>query len=285
MRPMLPPYRHDHAPDRTLAEGGVARWARRTRARRARIGGVIGGFVAAVLVNCATISMAQADDGRSVAILVEGPGGEAVADGIAAHIEQPNSVRPAQPMRAALAARGWRTLAPAAANRARSGQLVARAHAAAVQAGVDVAILVSMRKVHGTVRMHVWVIDAQGDGAWADKDVNPSSATPDGEADAVWDTTSGIFGAAKAAAPPAEARKTARKAGTAAPNEGWRTRPARGCFSGRSARSGRQARRRDRSRSIRRRLARVEPPRQSACRARASPPRVATRRSRSRGRN
>jgi hypothetical protein len=203
MRSMLPPYRHDHAPD-APSDGMSA-------PPRARNGGVIGGVLAAIFLNFATISLAHADNGRTVTILVEGPGGEAVADGIAAHIEQPNSVRPAQPLRAALAARGSRTLAPAAANAARSAQLVARAHAAAVQAGVDVAVLVSMRKVHGAIKMHVWVIDAQGEGAWADKDVNPASATPDSEADAVWNTVSGVFEATKTGGPSAEPRKTARK--------------------------------------------------------------------------
>jgi hypothetical protein len=177
---------------------------------RSRISGVILCALAVIFLDFATISMAHADDGRSVAILVEGPGGEAVADGIAAHIEQPNSVRAAQPLRAAL---GPRTLGPAAANPARSAQLVARAQAAAVQAGVDVAILVSIKKVRGTIKMHVWVIDAHGEGAWADKDISlPATAAADNEVDAVWETSSGVFAPAKKVAAPAPTpRKTPRK--------------------------------------------------------------------------
>src|SRR5215471_5491365 len=86
-----------------------------------------------------TADAARAEEGPSVVVVVEGAGSEALAAGIAAHIE-PHALRDPRGFRAALAARGTKALGPAAGNRARDAQLLARAHAAAADAHVDTAI-------------------------------------------------------------------------------------------------------------------------------------------------
>ena len=174
---------------------------------------IVGSLVALCAV--ATVSTARADVGRKIAIVVDGPGAAAIADGVGAHIDAPNTVRPGQPVRAALAAHGSKSFAAAAANTTRGAQLIARAKAAATQANVDVAILVSVRKAHGGNKMHVWVVDTQKDDAVVDKDVPlDATATADDEADAVWEASSDAVGtgkaAAVAAAPAPEAKPRAK---------------------------------------------------------------------------
>ena len=129
-----------------------------------------------------------------MAIVVEGPGSEALATAVGTHVEAPNSLRDAQTLKAALAARGARTLAPAVGNKVRDVQLVTRAHSAAVQANVDVAILVSLRKSRGVGQAHVWVVEAHGEGAWLDKDVPLEGAkSTESQGDAIWSAASGVF--------------------------------------------------------------------------------------------
>jgi hypothetical protein len=182
---------------------------------------IVGSLVALCAV--ATVSTARADAGRKIAIIVDGPGAGAIADGVGAHIESPNTVRPGQPVRAALAAHGSKSFAAAATNTTRGAQLIARAKAAAAQANVDVAILVSLRKAHGGNKMHVWVVDTQKDDAVVDKDVAlDAAASTDDEANAVWEASSDAVGTSKAAvaaapAPDAKPRAKGHAAKAAAP--------------------------------------------------------------------
>ena len=183
---------------------------------------IVGSLVALFAV--ATASTARADDGRKIAIVVDGPAGGAIADGVGSHVEAPNTVRPGQPLRAALAAHGSKSFAAAATNKTKGAQLVARAKAAAAQANVDVAILVSVRKAKGGNKVHVWVVDAQKDDALVDKEIPlDASATADDEANAVWEASSDSVGTAKAAvaaapapAPEAKPRAKAHAAATRA---------------------------------------------------------------------
>jgi hypothetical protein len=146
---------------------------------------------------------ARADStGRTAVIVVEGGGNDvAVASQIAAHIDAPHAVRDSKPFLAALAARGTRALAPAVGNRAADSQLIARAHAAASDAHVDVVILVTHRKNRRAVRGHLWVIDARQEGAVVDQDLAPGAAAND-EADAAWTASASLFAAAPPGPPP-----------------------------------------------------------------------------------
>jgi hypothetical protein len=143
-------------------------------------------------------SNAQADEGRAVVIVVEGGDGEAVAAGIASHIEAPYTVRDPKAFRAALGAR----LGPAVGSRARDAQLIARAHAAATDAHVDAVILVSIRKGRRGPLAHVWAVDAHAEGAAVDKDVSLAAAAgASDEADATWAAAAGVVPPIKDAAP------------------------------------------------------------------------------------
>jgi hypothetical protein len=71
-----------------------------------------------------------------------------------------------------------------------------------------------VRKAKGGNKMHVWVVDTQKDDALVDKEIPlDASATPDDEANAVWEASSDAVGTAKAAAaaaPPPEAKPRAK---------------------------------------------------------------------------
>jgi hypothetical protein len=156
---------------------------------------------------------ARAGDGRSAVVVVEGADSEAITAAVAAHVAAPHTVRDAHAFRASLAAHGFRTLAGAVANRGKDTQLIARAHAAAEDAKVDVAILVAIRKKGRKDRvLHVWVIDARRDGAVADEDVTVSHPGTDEQASAVWDLSSGLFPAPAPTPPPAPPEAEAKPA-------------------------------------------------------------------------
>ena len=159
---------------------------------------------------------ARAEVGRAVAIIVEGTAGPALAARIGTHVERPNAVRDAQPLRVALAARGSRALAAVEGNKGRNAQLIARVHSAATQTNVDVAILVTVRKSRSAIQMHVWVVGARGEAAWADKELSlESSATLEAQADAVWGLAASIF----PARPTQPAPPVAQQAPVTAPAE------------------------------------------------------------------
>jgi hypothetical protein len=159
---------------------------------------------------------ARADEGRAVVVVVEGADSDAIAAGIASHVEPPNAVRDARAFRDALSARGVRALAAAVGNRTRAALLVDRAHAAASDAHVDVAILVSVRKGKRGPQAHLWVIDAHADGAAVDKELalGPAAGSND-EAEAAWAASSAIFPARSAT--PSPAPPPPSPAGTASP--------------------------------------------------------------------
>jgi hypothetical protein len=156
---------------------------------------------------------AMAGDGRSAVVVVEGADSEAITAAVAAHVSAPHTVRDARAFRSSLAAHGFRTLAGAVGNHAKDTQLIARAHAAAQDAKVDVAILVAVRKKGKKDKvLHVWVIDAHGEGAVADEDVTVSKPGADEQASAVWDLSSGLFPASApshASEPEPEAKASA----------------------------------------------------------------------------
>jgi hypothetical protein len=169
----------------------------------------------AVCAACAVVaatSPARAAEGRTAVVVVEGGDNDAIAAAVGAHIEAPHTLHEARKFRASLAAHGFRTFAGAIGNKARDAQLVQRAHAAAREGNIDVAILVSIRKRKKDRLIHVWVIDAARDGAVADEDAPVSrTSSADDDASTVWRLASGLFPARAPSGPahPAEADEKA----------------------------------------------------------------------------
>jgi hypothetical protein len=153
----------------------------------------------------ATASDARAADrkGQVVAVVVEGPHADQVAGWLEDRVIAPDTLREGDAFRTALRAKGAPALHAAAGNGARDAQLVARASAAARDAGVDHAILVDVRSTPHATRVHVWHIDAQKSQAVVDTDVTlPPSAS------AMYTTRAVLALAPPADAAPAEPTRT-----------------------------------------------------------------------------
>lgn len=136
------------------------------------------------------------DEGRVVVVVVEGPANAEIAKSVGAHVTAPHKVDEPAAFRAALTRRGTRTLAPALKGGARNTELVAHARAAAADAKVDAAVLVTVSK--GNKRVHVWVVNAREEASDADKDVSvPAGGGAGAVADAVWTVAAGALPAPK----------------------------------------------------------------------------------------
>ena len=140
--------------------------------------------------------------GETVAVVVEGKGGDSVAGWLEDRVRAPDTLREGDALRAALRSRGALPLHAAAAGGPRDTQLVAKVRAAAREVGVDRAILVDLHRTASADRVHVWAIDLRHPGAMVDTDVTlPKTATP-------VDATRAIVGLLPAA-PPSEAAPAA----------------------------------------------------------------------------
>jgi hypothetical protein len=164
-------------------------------------------IVCMVCMTCIAPMAHAQSAGRAVVIVVEGGAGDGVASLIATHVDAPHVVRDPHSFLAALGARGTHLLAPGIDNRAINAILVKRAHAAADETHVDVAILVAHRKAHHNVRGHLWIIDAHSEGALVDEDL--ASTNSNDEATEVWTAAANLFPAVT---------KAASKATTATPS-------------------------------------------------------------------
>ncbi|HTQ44131.1 MAG TPA: hypothetical protein VMI75_15335 [Polyangiaceae bacterium] len=150
--------------------------------------------------------------GQVVAVVVEGPHADQVAGWLEDRVVAPNTLKEGDAFRTALRAKGAPALHAAAGNDARDAQLVARASAAARDAGVDHAILVDVRPTPRATRVHVWHIDAQRSQAVVDTDVTlPPSAS------AMYTTRAVLALAPPAEAAPAEPTRTESIAPAASP--------------------------------------------------------------------
>ena len=149
--------------------------------------------------------------GETVAVVVEGDGGDAIAPWLEDRVRAPDTLREGDAFRSALRSRGALPLRAAARGAGRDAQLIARARAAARETDVDRAILVDLHRTARGARVHVWAIDLQHPGAAVDSDVTlPASAT-------AIDATRAILGLLPAAAASAEASPASATGPAAAP--------------------------------------------------------------------
>jgi hypothetical protein len=130
---------------------------------------------------------AAADEPRSVAVLAEGPGADAVAASLASRLSGSFAVRGAHDVRVALGS-AQAPIANGLKSRRAGEDLVARARAAAKEAHVDVAILLHVRKARRASVVHVWVVpSSQGRGSSVDEELTlGGGASSDDETDAAW---------------------------------------------------------------------------------------------------
>jgi len=138
---------------------------------------------------------ARGDEGLRVAVLGGGTDGEAVASAVASRMSPSPAPADIDAFRTALGAAALHSLAVSAKRHDKDVELVARARSAARAAHVDRAILVHSEKSRARTVVHVWMVDAQGNGgAPVDEDVRLGAGASLGdEADAAWNTVSGAF--------------------------------------------------------------------------------------------
>lgn len=117
--------------------------------------------------------------GQVVAVVVEGAHADQVAGWLEDRVTAPDTLREGDVFRDALRSKGAPPLRSAASSDARDVLLVALAHAAARDAGVDYVILVDVNKTPRATHVHVWHIDMQRSGPVVDSDVSlpPSAST------------------------------------------------------------------------------------------------------------
>jgi len=166
---------------------------------------------ALALLSTAADARAADRKGQVVAVVVEGPHSDQVAGWLEDRVVAPDTLKEGDAFRVALRAKGAPALHVAAGNGARDQQLVARASAAARDAGVDHAILVDVRPTPRATRVHVWHIDVQRSQAVVDTDLTlPPSAS------AMYTTRAVLALAPPAEVAPAEPAQTVPTAPAAA---------------------------------------------------------------------
>jgi hypothetical protein len=137
-------------------------------------------FVAALALLLGASAGANAHDKTgTVIVVVAGQGGEGLADLLEDALATPGTTTEAQAFGTALHSKGTPTFRAAATRAARGAQLVARAHAAAQQAGVDAAILVDLHREKKATRIHVWKIDTRLEGAVVDQEITITPPSTD----------------------------------------------------------------------------------------------------------
>ena len=177
----------------TAARGGA----------RTKIGSGFALLVAAG-VTLASVKAEADPSARPIVIWGEGAAGEEVASRLELRLNASYEARDPGSFRSALAPSAL-FLASAARDRVKDRKLVVRARAAARSAHVEAAVLVSVRKSKRGTAVHVWLIDAQGDGAAVDREVAlPAGASALEEANAAWNAVSAALApSAATTAPPA----------------------------------------------------------------------------------
>jgi hypothetical protein len=176
---------------------------------------------------------ASADDVRSVVFVAEGPEGDVIASRVASRLPPHYASVDARAFRASLARGAPAPLTGALKSRRADAELVTRARAVGIDAHVDLAVLVQVRRSKGAQQLvHVWVIDAhQADAAAVDRDV------PIAPGSSVDDTAGSTWGAIESAFPaevpapastPLSAASTSSASGPVAVPAGGSEEPARG---------------------------------------------------------
>ena len=138
---------------------------------------------------------ANADDVRSVVFVAEGPEGDAIASRVATRLPSHYAAVDARAFRASLARGAPAPLTGALKSRRADADLVTRARAAGIDARVDFAVLVHVRRSRGVQLAHVWVIDPHlADAAEVDRDVPiaPGSSADDA-AGSAWGAIASAF--------------------------------------------------------------------------------------------
>ena len=146
---------------------------------------VLGGHL--VVVTTAAVAGAQSQ--HAVVFCSEGPDSEDVVSRVASHLRSPYQRREGSEFCKNVSSGRLGTLAGAATDRKADTKLLVRARAAARSANADLAILVSTRRPkRGAPAMHVWLVDAGGEGpAEIDEEVTVGAgATAAEQADAAW---------------------------------------------------------------------------------------------------
>ena len=140
------------------------------------------------------LALAAGGPQRPVVVVVEGPEADAVATSVAARLREPYVARDAHDFRAALGP-GPASLAAGLRSKHADAELVSRARAAAIDAHVDAAVLVHVRRAHRASTVHVWVVEAAaGAGAVVDKEVTlGASASAADLTDATWTAARDAF--------------------------------------------------------------------------------------------
>ncbi len=141
----------------------------------------------------AVAAPANADDGRRVVFVAEGPEGDALVRALASRLPVSYVASDAHAFRAALSRGASPALAPALKSRHADSQLIAKAETAARSAHVDVVVLVVVRRAKHEKIAHVWVVDSHDAGPLVDEDVTlPPSEAADAAA-SIWSEITSAF--------------------------------------------------------------------------------------------
>ena len=146
---------------------------------------VLGGY----LVVVTAVAVARAQPQHAVVFCGDGPDSEQVISRVVSHLRAPYQRREGSEFCKSLSSSRLGTPAAAATDRKADAKLIVRVRAAARSASADLAILVSTRRPkRGAPGMHVWLVDADGDGpAEIDEEVTVGSGASTAEqGDAAW---------------------------------------------------------------------------------------------------
>ena len=174
-----------------------------------------------VVVTGAAVAYAQPQ--HSVVLCGDGPDSEKVVSRVVSHLRTPYQRREGSDFCKNVSSSQLGTFAAAATDRKADAKLIVRVRAAARSASADLAILVSTRRPkRGAPGMHVWLVNASGDGAAEiDEEVTVGAGASTAEqGEAAWSIIAadlGTPGGETAAAGPAAPGSASTEAATASP--------------------------------------------------------------------
>jgi hypothetical protein len=145
-------------------------------------------FVCGWAVVLASVGARGAEGERLVFVLGEGTDAEEIGSRVASRLTAPYVARDPAPLRRSLTTARAPSLAAAAKESAKDAKLVSRTWFAVRRAHADAAVLVHVRKSRQAVSGHLWLIEADGDGAAAvDREITlPAGASAADVSDAIW---------------------------------------------------------------------------------------------------
>jgi hypothetical protein len=142
---------------------------------------------------------AYGDAQHTVVVCGDGPDGEEVVARVASHVHSPYRLQEASTFCKGLSSGRASAFAAAAKDRGADAKLVTRTRAAARSAHADLAILLDTRgPKHGATVVHVWLVDATGEGAAeVDHEVTlDAGASVNEQGDAAWNMVAADLGGA-----------------------------------------------------------------------------------------